>query len=313
MSKSQRWFQLINEVSVRPGQTGKQLAERFGRTERTILRDIEQLDAIGVIIHNENGYRFFTKPTMGPLALTREEVIAVMLAQQIAHRHLDPQASEALGSAVDKMRRGLSGMEKRTAEGVEKHTAVVPSGATGADVTHTLITELSQAVHEHLEVQFSYRGRDDEAAELRTVEPLGLSFQEGRWYLHGFCLLRHGERTFRLGRISGLRVTGRRFEPRLSFSVEKATFHQWDLGEGEPVQLTFTVSPGLARWFEENKPHPTVKVTDQTVTLSVNDPDAFLRWFTSLDDAELVAPAHLRSHLHQRLSDLSGRYGHDRI
>jgi predicted DNA-binding transcriptional regulator YafY len=277
MSKSMRWFQLIDEISVRPGQTAKQLARRFGRSDRTIMRDIEDLAHIGIVVVNDKGYRFLSRPFLPPLALTREEVVAVMLAQQLAQRQLDPKAADALSSAVDKMRRGLGGPQQQAADGVEKHTAVLPNGALESDITNTLLTELSHAVQERLEISFSYRKRDGEAFEPRQAEPLGLSFQEGRWYLHAFDLDRDGERTFRLGRIANLTTSGRRFEPRVAFSAERAAFHQWDLGEGDPLELTMNVSPGLARWFEENRPHPTVKVVGTTVTLSVNDPDAFLR------------------------------------
>lgn len=313
MSKSQRIFQLIDEISVRPGQTAKQLGERFRRSDRTIMRDMDSLEEIGMVVVNQKGYRFLTKPFLPPLALTREEAVAIMLAQQLAQQHLDPKAGEALASAVDKIRRGLGGPQKQVADGVEKHLAVLPGGATESDITSTLLTELSHAVQERLELSFAYQGRDDEVAEQRTIEPLGLSFQEGRWYLHGFDLARKGERTFRLGRIGALGATGRRFEPRVAFSSEKAAFHQWDLGKGEPTELTLTVSAGLARWFEENKPHPTVKVTGTTVTLSVNDPDAFLRWFASLDDAELVSPAWCRNKVEARLKNLGSLYATDKI
>lgn len=308
MLRSQRWFQLINEVDVRPGQTGKQLAAKLGRSDRTIMRDIDDLASVGLVIHNENGYRFMGKPFLPPLALTREEVVAIMLAQKLAQRQLDPQASEALAQAVDKMRRGLGGSEQRTAEDVEQHTAVLPSGATGADVHHTLLSELSRAVQDRLRVEFSYQSLKDKPPEARRVEPLGLSFQEGRWYLHGFDLTREGERTFRLSRISQLKVSGERFEPKVAFSAEKAAFHQWDLGQGDPVRLVMSVTPELARWFEENKPHPSVTVVDTTVTLSVNDPEAFLRWFASLDGAVLVEPDWCRDRLASRLEELRSLY-----
>ena len=309
MSKSQRWLQLIQEVEVRPGQTGKQLADRFEVSERTIMRDIRHLEEqLGLIITSEDGYRFFSKPFLPPLALSWDEVVAVILAQSLAQKHLDPKSSESLSSAVDKMRRGMASKEKHTAEQLTKHTAVVPNGATGADTSTTLLHELTRATQEHLEIAFAYQGRDDQAPEPRRVEPLGLSFQDGRWYLHAFDLARQGSRTFRLGRMSQLGITQTRFVPKEAFSAEKATFHQWDLGEGDPIELTLSVSSGLARWFEENKPHPSVSVQNTTVTLSVNDPLAFLRWFASLDDAELTGPVHCRKVLRERFERLRDAY-----
>lgn len=310
MSKSQRWLQLIHEVEVRPGQTGRQLADRFECSERTILRDIRHLEEqLGLIITNEDGYRFLNKPFLPPLALTWDEVVAVILAQGLAQRQLDPRAAEALAQVVEKMRRGMAGATKRVAERVQKYTAILPSATTEADTAATLLTDLTRATEENLELSFLYQGRADQAPELRTVEPLGMSFQENRWYLHAFCLTRQSPRTFRLGRMSSLQVSAKRFVPRVAFSAEKAAFHQWDLGTGDPVELTLRVSPGLARWFEENRPHPSVCVSDTTVTLSVNDPEAFLRWFCSLDDAELIAPEWCRQMLQVRLARLDGMYG----
>lgn len=309
MAKSQRLLQLIQEVEVRPGQSCRQLAERFGCSERTIMRDFRHLEErLGLVITHDDGYRFFSKPFLPPLALTRDEVVAVILAQSLAQKHLDPITTDSLARAVDKMRRGLAGMEKQAADKVGHHTAVRPIAATEADTAATLLHELSQATQESCVVRFSYQGRSDQAPESRQVEPLGLSFQEGRWYLHAFDLARNGSRTFRLGRMSRLEVTRERFTPREGFCPEKAAFHQWDLGEGEPVELTLSVSAGLARWFAENRPHPSVQVNGTAVTLSVNDPPAFLRWMASLDDAELVGPPEARAFLRERLERVAKLY-----
>ena len=308
MAKSQRWFALITEIDVRPGQTTKQLAEKFGCSLRTIQRDIDQLPDLGFVPYNDDGYRFRHKPFLSPLALTRDEVVSIILAQRLAARQLDGKASKALGAAVDKMRRGMCAQDKIMAEKIEDRTAVLPGGDTSLDVGNDQFQELTDAVQRHQQITFDYQGRDDQAKEERHVEPLGLSFQDGRWYLHAFDIRRDGERTFRLGRMSQLRVSSVRFEPKVKFTTEKAAFHQWDLGEGDPVELNLTTTPGLARWFEENKPHPSVTVTGKQVTLTVNDPDSFLRWFASLDDAELTSPAHCRDRLRARLSDLHSRY-----
>ena len=309
MSKFQRCLQLIHEVEVRPGQSGKQLADRFECSERTIMRDIRHLEEqVGLIITNENGYRFFNKPFLPPLALTWDEVVAVILAQSLAQRQLDARTSAWLSNAVEKMRRGMAGAEKRVAERVKQQTVVLPSAATESDTAVTLLSELTRATQENLEISFWYQGRSDAEPEQRWAEPAGMSFQESRWYLLAYDLAREGERTFRLGRMSGLVVSATRFVPKITFSADKAAFHQWDLGSGDPVELTLNVSPGLARWFEENKPHPTVSCDDTTVTLSVNDPEAFLRWFASLDDAELIAPQWCREKLAERLEGLAKLY-----
>jgi hypothetical protein len=64
----------------------------------------------------------------------------------------------------------------------------------------------------------------------------------------------------------------------------------------------------LARWFEENKPHPSVKVDGLKATITVSDPKAFLRFFASLDDAELLSPAPYRDWFRERLGNLQTPY-----
>lgn len=312
MSKPQRWFLLIHELEVRPGQTGSQLAKRFGCSKRTIMRDIRHLEEqLAVVIINDNGYRFYSKPFFPPLAFQWDEVVAILFAHNLALPQLDPQTSQALSRAVDKMRRGMAKGSQRIAKDVEKYTAVIPSAATETDTSATLFMDLTRATQERLTISFLYQGRDDEDPQLRQVEPLGISFQSNRWYLHAYDLVRNGQRTFRLGRISELRVSETHFVPKVEFEASRAAFHQWDLSVGEPVEFTLKVSTGLARWFEENKPHPSVHVDGSIVTVKVKDPEAFLRWFCSLDDAELVSPPKWRTWLRERCGLLAQSYQSD--
>lgn len=99
-------FALIQEIEVRPGQTAKKLGLKFNVSERTIQRDIdERLPTLGVIVENDKGYRFYQKPFLKALALTREEIVAIVLAQQVASQHLDEPARLALDQAIDKLSR----------------------------------------------------------------------------------------------------------------------------------------------------------------------------------------------------------------
>lgn len=309
MSATQRLFALIQEIEVRPGQTARNLAGRFDVSERTIQRDVdERLPALGVMVKNDNGYRFEQKPFLKSLALSREEIVAVVLAQQVAEKHLDQTAAAALRCAVDKLRRGFCAQGRLTADKLEERTAVSPGPQTEADLAQTALSQLTEAASRQQEVSFDYQGRADQQAEQRLVEPLGLFLQEGRWYLYAFDQKRRGFRTFRLGRMSNLLLSSRRFEAKAKFNAELASFHEWDIAEGQPVEFTLELSTGLARWFAENKPHPSVQVDGTRATLSVTDPKAFLRWFASLDGAELVGPAEHRETFRARLEQVIQRY-----
>jgi len=71
------------------------------------------------------------------------------------------------------------------------------------DDTLALIRE---AVAGGVQLEFDYRGSRGEA-ERRRVDPLRVESMDADWYLRGWCHLREAVRTFRLDRISDLRLT----------------------------------------------------------------------------------------------------------
>lgn len=309
MSKTQRLFDLINEIRVRPGQTGKQLSEKFGCTERTILRDFDYLKStLKIIVTNQDGYRFYSEPYFHPLGLNQDEIMALALAQNLAESHLDSVAVKALANAINKIFYSTPETNKRAAKRVEQNTASITSPTIEADLASAVLSDLRKAAIERREIKFLYRGRSDDEYNLRHVEPVGVYIQEGRWYLRAFDLDKQDVRTFRPSRMSELEVADKYFEPRVVFSADQAAFHQWDLCEGDPTTLKIKVSPSLARWFNENKPHPSVAVEKTTVTISVRDPESFLLWFAKLDDAELIGPPKYRDWLYKRFSKLQNIY-----
>lgn len=309
MKVAERLLALVREIEVRPGQSAVKLADKFGCSPRTIERDIqERFPELGVVAVNQGGYRFLQKPHLRALALSHEELVSIILAHKVAEPSLDDSTAIALNRVLDKIRSGLSSWDKSTAERLGARTAANPSPETQADTSATLFAGLTEAITSQLRVTFRYRGRDDQAEENRYVEPLGLFFQDKRWYLQAFDVNRQGVRTFRLARIGALQTTEERFEPEESFSSESAQFHQYDIADGEPVTLRLLLPAALARWFEENKPHPTVRVDGNDATLTVSNPEAFLRWFSSLDGAQVVEPERYRSWFIQRLQQLQKLY-----
>ena len=309
MKVAERLLALVREIEVRPGQTAVRLAEKFGCSARTIERDIqERFPELGVVAVNHGGYRFLQKPHLRALALTHEELVSITLAHKVAEPSLDANTAAALSSVIDKIRSGLPSWEKHAAERLDERTAANPSPETKADTESTLFSVLTDAVTRQVRIRFGYRGRDASAEEERYVEPLGLFFQDKRWYLQAFDVTRDGMRTFRLARMGTPRLTKESFQPRETFSAEKAQFHQYDIADGEPVTLRLMLSPSLARWFAENKPHPSVQIDECDATVTVSNPEAFLRWFSSLDGAQVLGPRHYRDWFVERLKTLQKLY-----
>lgn len=103
--------------------------------------------------------------------------------------------------------------------------------------------ELHGAIAQHRLVEFAYRG------ETRTVEPLRLDYQRGRWYLVGFDRVRDARRSFRVDRIDGA-VTASApdsFVPRTDLVDGPAMqFDPWRYGDDPPVVARVRIDAGQA-------------------------------------------------------------------
>ncbi|WP_084502402.1 helix-turn-helix transcriptional regulator [Microbacterium indicum] len=106
----------------------------------------------------------------------------------------------APGVADDSLVRGLRDKLAR-GSGSEPAEVVVADGP--ADPTRSA---LARAVRDGRAVRFSYTRPGGEATA-RTVDPWGLLFAGGEWYLQGWCHLRRAPRTFLIERMSALSVT----------------------------------------------------------------------------------------------------------
>lgn len=100
---------------------------------------------------------------------------------------------EAIGSLMARLARGASGQPSQLA---------VAGGSSDA----TSLAAIRRALDDGVQVEFDYvdsRG----SHERRRVDPLRVESVDEDWYLRGWCHLREAVRTFRLDRMSGIRVT----------------------------------------------------------------------------------------------------------
>jgi proteasome accessory factor B len=157
-------------------------------------------------------------------------------------------------------------------------------------------------------VQFDYRG------ERRHVDPAGLRFRSGHWYLVGHDRARGDARTFRVDRIEGVPVPGspqssslpEGFDADLHFSREP-----WQFGSGDEVEVDVLVDAAEAgRVAAELGPDSVVEQRADggvVVRLTVTDRDALILWVLDLlDHAEVLRPDPVRAAVVDRLTAMAG-------
>jgi predicted DNA-binding transcriptional regulator YafY len=180
--------------------TGAQLATRLDVNIRTMRRYITMLQDLGIPIVGERGrngsYELAPGHKLPPMMFTNEEAVALSLGLLLASKLSMEVVRPAAESAQAKLEQVLPlDLKKQVRALVETIQLDIQGESPGAS-----LLALSNAAHYRHRVHLQYQSRDCELSE-RIIDPYGLAFWQGSWYVVGYCHLRQAMRSFRLDRI----------------------------------------------------------------------------------------------------------------
>ena len=202
--------------------TGRELAARLEVDERTARRYITMLQDLGIPIEGIRGRHgaYVLRPgyKLPPLMLTDDEALAVVLGL-LAGRRLG-----LTGTAVD-VEGALAKIERVLPEALRARVQALPGELIinveedrWAPAPGDIVVTMGLAARERRSVRMRYRsGRGEETD--RAIDPYGVVFHGGGWYLTGHCHLRGDRRLFRLDRVVEAELTDDRFERPAGFDV----------------------------------------------------------------------------------------------
>ena len=211
LDRLQRLLQLVPWVTERGGAPLSEISQRFNYPSELLLADLQSIlfmvgvppytpdSLIEVWIHEDGWVNiayadFFSRP----LHLTPEQALSLIAAgsvlQTIEH-------DSALASGLQKLTEML---------GVQLDEAIqIQLGKGEGEILETLQRACKQ--HEKTEIDYYSYNRDDFTR--RVVRPFRLWAKEGAWYLRGYCETAQDERTFRVDRITGMKLLSTTFAP----------------------------------------------------------------------------------------------------
>ena len=198
MRRADRLFQIVQYLRGGRLSTAAKLAERLEVSERTIYRDIADLQASGVPIDGEAGVGYLLREgfDLPPLMFNHDEVVALVAGARMIRAWGGADMARAAEEALQKIEAVLPPEARARAGQVEVH-------AIAAEMTPELrarIDEMETAIERRARLTLHYR--DEVGAHTkRTVRPLGLWFWGKVWTLVAWCELRGDFRLFRLDRI----------------------------------------------------------------------------------------------------------------
>ncbi|MGE5700951.1 MAG: helix-turn-helix transcriptional regulator [Clostridia bacterium] len=222
MSKADNMLSILWLLKTGKRMTANQLADALEIHPRTVYRYIDALCASGVPIisdagHN-GGYSLLRQFTEAPLFFDLNEQKALVHAATFAQEAGYP-FEEALNQAIAKLKRYTN---QEQLEQINRHEL-------GFDVIHpaaspslkAMLQELETAVAHGRTVQMDYQKGSEASAQTRTLDPYGIVYWKGNWYVVGHCHMRGETRSFRVDRIQRLQPTTATFQRPDGFSARQ--------------------------------------------------------------------------------------------
>lgn len=209
MRRADRLFQIVQLIRGRRLTTARWLAQRLEVSERTVYRDVADLQYQGVPIEGEAGvgYRLGEGFDLPPLIFTPQEAQALVVMTLVAQQWLDPALARASESALSRVLSVLPAAQRHDAQ----HTPVYspPWGLTPAQLPH--LQQWREATQDNAKLALVYSDAQSRTSD-RTVWPLGSFFWGAVWTLVAWCEKRQDFRSFRLDRIQSIRSLNATFK-----------------------------------------------------------------------------------------------------
>jgi len=303
MDTSARLLRLLVLLSARAAWTAPELAERLEITERTVRRDVNRLRSLGYPIEGSSGpyggYALGAGGHLPPLVLDDDEAVAVAMGLRSAAAGGAPGVESAALSALTKLDRVLPATLREQVGALRSVTlGVARSELPAFDVDLLVTSALACSRPERL--RFSYTDASDNASE-RLVEPFRLVFTSRSWYLVAYDTNRTDWRTFRVDRMSELKLTGARFVHREApdaalMVAEGVALHAYELQARVrlhvPIAEAQTIVSRTVAILEPD--------TDPSATIARigGDADWIARYVASLEcRVEVLEPEEVRAEL----------------
>lgn len=208
MRRADRLFQIVQLIRGRRLTTAAFLARRLEVSERTVYRDVADLQHQGVPIEGEAGigYRLGAGFELPPLMFTQDEARALVAAARLAQSWVDAAMAGDIENALGKILSVLPPAARVSAEALALYAPAIAMN----DATRAHLQALREAVQARQKLRLDYRDVND-AASRRTVRPLGCFYWGKVWTLSAWCELRGDFRGFRVDRIDAVQVLDERF------------------------------------------------------------------------------------------------------
>lgn len=208
MRRADRLFQIVQLIRGRRLTTAAFLAQRLEVSERTVYRDVADLQRQGVPLEGEAGvgYRLGAGFDLPPLMFTQDEAAALVASARLAQSWTDEAMARDVDAALGKILSVLPPAARASAEGLALYAPALVIDSR----TRSRLRTLREAVQSRHKLRMDYRDVTGSPSR-RVVRPLGCFYWGKVWTFSAWCELRDDFRGFRIDRINEIEVLPERF------------------------------------------------------------------------------------------------------
>lgn len=209
MRRADRLFQIVQHLRGGRLVTARKLSDILEVSERTIYRDIADLQSTGVPIDGEAGVGYLLREgfDLPPLMFTRDEVVAIVAGARLVRAWGGATLARAAEEALIKIGAVLPDRERERLRSVEIHAP----DTLMCDEDREKLDAMERAAEARRIIKFDYSDAEGRESS-RSIHPLGLWFWGGTWTCVGWCLLRNDFRMFRVDRVRSIETLDQTFK-----------------------------------------------------------------------------------------------------
>jgi len=257
-----RMVEILGLIDSGKAITPKGLAKHFGVAERTIYRDMACFPSEYPLYFDEEhgSYRFTAGYSLKKIDLSPDEIRAVLASKAVVSK-LGHGVSKAYQGLMNKIKAGSSQTTGQRIKDNEGHYWFDIDPADNFADIQDRYEAIQRALDENVGLEITYQAMHGQKITERRIDPYGLFFSSGIWYVLAYCHKYCDVRQFALDCIKNLEITDRRYAIPKDFSMDTYFQSGWHIyKQGEPVEIKLRFSKDVARWITRKRWHPTEKV-----------------------------------------------------
>lgn len=313
MSKAKRLNEMIMMVNRKKRFTVGELAKEFGVSTRTILRDLQELSGMGVPLYSEvgphGGYQVLRERILPPIAFSEDEAKAIFFAIHSLKHYTTLPFDAEYESIKKKFYLNLAG---DTRDAIDKIKDRVGFVSEYQEEETPYLRELLYAAIEQQVIIIIYEANGK--VSKRSIQPIGIYANEGKWYCPSYCFSTKDYRVFRCDRIKSIEID-EKTEPIDLLNIDLKNSHLILNSDREIFELSVELTnKGVERYGSSRWPGIELHKRDNGSgflkgNISKNDIDFFSDYFIAYGkEAFVKRPIELVKSIEIKLDELLKQY-----